>query len=207
MTLYTMMFGCNRWHNLKKATAIPGAAFILVMMVGLALPSHAAIDPLKRGLQLYKKHHYEDAIQLLYKQLPASKPEQQGKTYLALGMICLANAALYQDLYQASTATNLDYLNRLLSAKGPAQSRLVHLYLGKTHLAAGRFSEAANFFNKFIGSENGKHRDKDLAKIGLATATYLQNKPAEAHALWAQIKTDSPELSISLAAASLPLFL
>ena len=148
MTLYAMMFGCQRWHNLKKATAIPRAAFILVMMVVLALPSHAAIDPLKRGLQLYKKHHYEDAIQLLYKQLPASKSDQRGKTYLALGMICLANAALYQDLYQASTATNLDYLNRLLSARGPAQSQLVNLYLGKAHLEAGQFSEAADFFKK-----------------------------------------------------------
>lgn len=196
-----MMFECNRWHNLKKATGIPRAVFTLVMMVLLALPSHAAVDPLKRSLQLYKKHHYEDAIQLLYKQLPSNKSEHRGKTYLALGMICLANAELYQDLYQASTATNLDYLNRLLSVKGPAQSQLVDLYLGKAHLEAGQFSEAADFFKKFMGARNGRHLDKDLAKIGLATATYLQNKPAEAQALWAQIKTDSPQLTISLAAA------
>ncbi len=194
------MFGWNRTHNLK-APCMPRAGIIFAMMVLLALPSHAAIDPIKRGLQLYKKHHYEDAIQLLYKQLPSDKSGRRGKTYLALGMICLANAGLYQDLYQASTATNLDYLNRLLSAKGSSKSQLVNLYLGKAHLESGQLSEAADFFKKFMAAENGKTRDGDLAKIGLATAYYLQARPAEAHALWAQVKTDRPELSISLAAA------
>ena len=195
-----MMFGCNRTHNLK-ATGMPRSGLILAMMVLLTLPSHAAIDPLKRGLQLYKKHHYEDAIQLLYKQLPSDKSDRRAKTYLALGMICLANAGLYHDLYQASSATNLDYLNRLLSAKGPSKSQLVHLYLGKAHLETGQFSEAADFFKKFMAAENGNSRDRDRAKIDLATVFYLQNKPTEAHALWAQVKTGPPELSISLAAA------
>lgn len=195
------MFGSNRTNNLS-ATCMPKAGFILAMMVLLALPSHAAKDPFKRGLQLYKKHHYEDAIQLLYKHLPSEdKSDRRGKAYLALGMICLANAGLYQDLYQASTATNLDYLNRLLSAKGPSKSQLVNLYLGKAFLETGRLSKAAAFFKKFLVAENSKSRDRDLAKIGLATAFYLQNKPAEAHALWAQVKKTPPELSISLAAA------
>ena len=195
-----MMAGSKRANNLK-ATCIPKAGFILAMMVLLALPSQAAIDPVKRGLQLYKKHHYEDAIQLLYKQLPADTSDHGGKTYLALGMICLANADLYQDLYQAAAATNLDYLNRLVSAKGPSKSQLVHLYLAKAYLAADRLSEAAVFFKKFMAAENVKSRDRDLAKIGLATAFYLQNKPTEAQALWSQVATDPPELSISLAAA------
>jgi len=194
------MFGCNRKNNLKTTCRLK-AGFIFCMMVLMSLPAQAAIDPLKRSLQLYKKHHYEDAIQLLYKQLPADKSDRRAKTYLALGMICLANAALYQDLYQASTVTNLDYLNRLLSAKGPSKSRLVNLYLGKAYLEIGQFSEAAGFFKKFMAAANGKSRDRDLAKIGLATAFYLQNKPTEAHDLWAQVKTGPPELSISLAAA------
>lgn len=194
------MFGCNRKNNLR-VICMPKAGFILAIVVLLALPSHAAIDPLKRGLQLYKKHHYEDAIQLLYKQLPADKSDRRSKTYLALGMICLANAGLYQDLYRASTATNLDYLNRLLSAEGPSKSQLVNLYLGKAHLETGQLSEAAGFFKKFMAAGNAKSRETDFAKIGLATALYLQNKPAEAHALWAQVKTTPPELSISLAAA------
>ncbi|MGD2187538.1 MAG: hypothetical protein PVI71_15515, partial [Desulfobacterales bacterium] len=177
------------------------AAIIIAMVVLLTLPSHAAKDPLKRGLKLYKKHHYEDAIRLLYKHLPSVKSDRRGKTYLALGMICLANAALYQDLYQTSTVTNLDYLKRLLSAKGPSKSQLVDLYLGKAFLEAGQLSEAAAFFKKFLAAENGNPRDRDLAKIGLATVFYLQNEPTEAHALWAQIKNTRPELSISLAAA------
>jgi tetratricopeptide (TPR) repeat protein len=195
-----MMFGWTRTHNLS-ANCIHKTGFLFAVMVLLALPSHAAKDPIKRGLQLYKKHHYEDAIQLLYKHLPSDESDRRGKTYLALGMICLANAGLYQDLYQASTATNLDYLNRLLSATGPSKSQLVNLYLGKALLEIGQLSKATAFFKKFLAAENGKSRDRDLAKIGLATAFYLQNKPAEAHALWAQVKTTPPELSISLAAA------
>ena len=50
--------------------------------------------------------------------------------------------------------------------------------------------EAADFFKKFMAAENGNSRDRDRAKIDLATVFYLQNKPTEAHALWAQVKTE-----------------
>ena len=92
---------------------ITGLIFLLVTM--LTGPSHAAIDPLTRGMQLYKKHHYEEAIHLLYSYLPSTETGRQPKTYLGLGMICLANARLYQDFYLASLATNLNYFNRLLA--------------------------------------------------------------------------------------------
>jgi tetratricopeptide (TPR) repeat protein len=196
-----MMFGWRRTNNLIGSCRQKAGFTFLIMMLLLAVTSHAAKDPFARAMQLYKKHHYEDAVQLLYKHLPSAESDHRAKTYLALGMICLANADLYQDLFQASTATNLDYLNRLLSAKGPAESRLVNLYLGKTLLETGKLSEAAAFFKKFLAVENGNPRDKDLAKIDLATAFFLQNDQAKAHALWSQVKKTPPELSISLAAA------
>ncbi len=176
-----------------------GLIFLLVTM--LTGPSHAAIDPLTRGMQLYKKHHYEEAIHLLYTYLPSVETGRQPKTYLGLGMICLANARLYQDLYLASLAANLNYFNRLLSDKGLYGSHLVKLYLGLTLLEAGQLAEAADFFKKFLADENGKPDDKYLAKINLATALFLQDKHAQADDLWSQVKINQPELLTSLAAA------
>jgi len=177
------------------------AGLICMLMVLLAVSTHAAKDPLKLGLQLYKKHCYEDAINLIYSYLPSADSGLQGKTYLSLGMICLANAGLYQDLYRAAIAINLDYFTRLLSVKGPSKSRLVNLYLGLTLLEAGELSEAAAFFQKFLADESVKPQDKDLAKIGLATVFFLQDKPHKAHDLWSTVKQSRPELATALAAA------
>jgi tetratricopeptide (TPR) repeat protein len=176
-----------------------GLIFLLVTM--LTGPSHASIDPLTRGMQLYKKHHYEEAIHLLYTYLSSAETGHQPKTYLGLGMICLANARLYQDLYLASLETNLNYFNRLLLNKGPSGSHLVNLYLGLTLLESGQLAEAADFLKKFLADENGKSDDKYLAKISLATALFLQDKHAQAHDLWSQVKINQPELLTSLAAA------
>jgi tetratricopeptide (TPR) repeat protein len=180
---------------MKKAVLI---FLVIAMLTGL---SDAATDPLKRGMQLYKKHHYEDAIQLLYTYLPSAESNHQAKTLLGLGMICLANARLYQNLYQASLETNLDYFNRLLSIKGPAGSHLANLYLGLTLLEAGRLSEAAGCFEKFIADKDARAPDKELAKISLATALFLADKHAQANNLWSQVNLNHPGLSTSLAAA------
>ena len=83
------------------------AGMICLLIVALTAPSYAAIDPLKRGMQLYQKHHYEDAVHLLYAYLPSAESDRQAKIHLGLGMICLANARLYQDLYQASLGMNI----------------------------------------------------------------------------------------------------
>ncbi|UCE51630.1 MAG: hypothetical protein JSV31_20535 [Desulfobacterales bacterium] len=177
------------------------AALICMLMVLLAVPSHAAKDPLKRGLQLYKKHRYEDALHLLYTYLPSADSGRQAKTYLSLGMICLDNANLYQDLYHAAIVINLDYFTRLLSVKGPSKSHWVNFYLGQTLLEAGELSEAVAFFKKFLADENVQPQDKDLAKIGLATAYFLQDEHDKAHDLWSTVKQNKPELLTSLAAA------
>ena len=174
---------------------------IFLLIVALTTPSVAAIDPLKRGMQLYKKHHYEDAIHVLYTYLPSAESKRQAKINLGLGMICLANARLYQDLYQASLGLNLDYFNRLLSIEGPAGSHLANLYLGLTLLEAGRHSAAVECFKKFLADEKGLAQDKELAKIRLATALFLAGQHAQAHDLWSQVNISQPALSTSLAAA------
>ncbi len=177
------------------------AVLILLLIVVLTGPSPAAVDPLKRGLQLYQKHHYEDAIRLLYTYLPSAESHHQAKTQLGLGMICLANARLYQSLYQTALEMNLDYFKRLLSIKGPSGSNLARLYMGLTLLEAGKPSEAATFFTQFLADENNKSRDRELAKINLATAFFLQDKPVQAHDLWSQVAVDQPLIATALAAA------
>ena len=55
------------------------AGLIFLLIVGLAAPSYAALDPLKRGMQLYKKHHYKDAVQILYTYLPSAESKRRAK--------------------------------------------------------------------------------------------------------------------------------
>ena len=187
--------------SMFKAVRIETAGLIFVLTAMLAVPSHGAKDSLKRGMQLYKKHLYEDAIKLLSTHPVTVGSDRQDKTNLAMGMVCLANASLYRDLYHTSRAANLDYLTRLLSAEGPSVSHLANFYLGQTLLEAGRPTEAAAFFSKFLAENNIKQPDKDLATISLGTAFYLMNEQTRARDLWSKVKKNQPELLSSLAAA------
>ncbi len=192
----------NRFFNFNSmGTLMKKLGSILLLTVILTGTSHAAIDPLKRGLQLYKKNHYEDAIRLLYSYLPAAENHHQAKTNLGLGMICLANARLYRDLYQAALETNLDYFKRLLAVKGPSASQMATLYMGLALLEDGKPSDAAGFFNNFLADRSGNTRDRDLARINLATALYLQNETDQAHKLWSKVTSDQPSITTALAAA------
>ncbi len=176
------------------------AAWLFIMML-LTVSVNAAKDPLKHGMQLFKKHRYEQAINVLYSHLADSDSNRLDKIHLGLGMNCLANAVLYRDLYQAAISFNQDYLMRLLPVEGPPESHLVLLYLGKNHLEAGDRVEAVAAFKTFLAAESAKPQEIDLAKIGLATAYYLQGKTNKARALWSQVKKDQPERIISLAAS------
>jgi tetratricopeptide (TPR) repeat protein len=180
---------------------IKKAAWILTLIVLLTAPSHAAKDPLKRGMQLYKKHQYEQAIQVLYGLLAANDSDRRDQIYLGLGMSCLANASLYRDLHRTAIAFNREYLMRLLPVEGPSEIHLNHLYLGKTLLEAGERADAIAAFKKFLADKNAPPADKDQARIELATAYYLQGQIDSAHNLWSQVKARQPQQLISLAAA------
>ena len=179
---------------------IKKAVWIFIMLV-LAVTAEAAKDPLKYGMQLYKQHRYEQAIKVLYGRLAAIESGRQDKIQLVLGMSCLANAELYRDLHRAAIALNRDYLTRLLRADGPSGSHLIQLYLGKIHLEAGDRVEAVAAFEKFLADKNARPAEKDLARIGLATAYYLQGNPVKARNLWSRVKTNQPVGLTSLAAA------
>ena len=189
------------YKSIEEAVRFMTAGLVFMLMVLLAVPLHAAKDPLKRSMQLYKKHLYEDAIYLLSTQTAEVNSNHQDKTDLAKGMICLANASLYQDLYYTSLTANLDYLYRLLSVEGPSASHLANFYLGQTLLEAGKLSEAEDLFTKFLGHGSLKQPEKDLATISLGTTLYLQNEKAKALDLWSKVNKSQPELLTSLAVA------
>ena len=163
--------------------------------------SYAADDPLKRGMQLYKKNHYEDAADLIQSYLSKAASQQQDKTYLSLGMIYFANAKLYRELYHTSTRVQLDYLTKLLAADKKSESRFVKLYLGRTLVEAGKLVEAAAFFKKFLMDEQVQPHYKILANIDLGTVFFLQGKKDKALNLWSKQNVSQPLEITALAAA------
>ena len=180
---------------MKKVALI----FTLVFLWGYG--SYAADDPIKNSMKLYKKNRYEDAANVILPYLSEADPQQQGKTYLSLGLIYFANAKLYRELYHTSTAVQLDYLTKLLAADKKSESRFVKLYLGRTLLEAGQFVEAAAFFKKFLRDKRVQPHQKVLANIDLGTVFYLQGNKDKALNLWSRQQVSEPAAITALAAA------
>jgi tetratricopeptide (TPR) repeat protein len=175
--------------------------FLLTLVILVSTTLYAADDPLKRGMTLYKKHRYEDALKVLPTDAAAVKPNRQPKIFLSLGMICLENAKLYRELYQVSLSVNLDYLTRLITQKNQFESHLAKLYLGKTLLKSGELSESAAFFDKFLTENNANPKDKQIAQIGLGNVYYLKGKHDRANRYWSKLNTNDPETMSALASA------
>ncbi len=174
---------------------------LFTFFVLLSGTSHAVDDPLKGGMQLYKKHRFEEAFNRIYDHLAEAESNRRDRTYLSLGMICLENAKLYRELYRVSIMANLDYLTRLISDESQSNSCLAKLYLGKTLLQTGELMESAGFFDKFIAEKKTGDRDRQIAKIGLGTAYYLQGKHKRAERYWAKLNTTDPQVMAALASA------
>ena len=176
-------------------------ALISTLILWWAYGSYAADDPLKSSMKLYKKNRYEDAANLIQPYLSEAAPNQQGKTYLSLGLIYFANARLHGELYQTSTAVQLDYLTKLLAADKKSESRFVKLYLGRTLVEAGKLVEAAAFFKKFLTDNDVQPHYKVLANIDLGRVFYLQGKKDKALKLWTKQDVSTPLAKTALAAA------
>lgn len=176
-------------------------ALFCVMIFFLTSPTYSADDPMQRGMELYKKHHYEEAARMLHSYLSSVQPGKKSAMCLSLGMICFKNAELYRQLYQASLSVNLDYLKRLSAVKGKARSRFVKLYMGEAFLEAGNPRKAASCFREFIADKQISAKHKAIARVGLGLAHYREGKKQQALDLWSGIKTSAPEVLSELAAA------
>ena len=109
-----------------------------LMVILLAAPGYPAHDPLKRAMEFYRMHRYEDAAAVIRSSMASVKAGNQSIAHLSLGLVYLKNAELYRQLYQMSVSVHLDYLEKLAAFRGEARSRLVDLYLGEALLKGGR---------------------------------------------------------------------
>jgi len=171
------------------------------MIVLLAGSSYASGDQVQQGMQLYKKHHYEEAGSMLRSYLHSVKPDNEGSALLSLGMIYLANAELYRELYNTSVFVHLDYLGKLSAASGKDKSRFLNLYLGRVLLEAGKPDKAAAVLQKFITDKKVTPKYKAIAKITLGLSFYLQGQTNTAKKIWSTLKTEDPLVLSGLAAA------
>ncbi len=182
--------------NLKK-----GLFVCWLMALAIGPLSAVAADPIRRGMQSYNKHHYEDAAATLFDHLSIAEPSRQGKLYLGLGMTYLASAQVYRELHRTAVSVQLDYLGKLLASDKKDGSRYAKLYLGQTLLESGKPAEAAALLRASIADKNIEPRDRSLAKIILASSYYLQGKNKKADELWSTAETANPEVLSELAAA------
>lgn len=171
------------------------------MIVSLSTPTYSADDPVKRGMDLYNSHHYEEAAAVILPYLSSVKSGTEGGPYLSLGMIYLKNAELHRALYNVSLSVHLDYLKKLSAIRGKARSRFAKLYMGEALLEAGKPKKAVSYFKEFIADKKVKPKYKALAKIGMGNSYYLQGNKQKARNLWLSLKTTDPELLTELAAA------
>lgn len=191
-----MIYGHHQTGAHMKKVAI--FLFISVFTANLSL---FADDSVKQSLMLYKKHQYQNAADKLLLSLPSVSPKAKGKADLSLGMICLANAKLYHDLYQTSVFVNADYLTKLVKADKKSESSYAKFYLGRALMESGEYDEALGFLKKFLSDKRVPAVDKDLARINLGIIHYHKGAKAKALKIWSKLKTGDPKILTSLAAA------
>jgi len=172
-----------------------------LMVLLLAAPGYPAHDPLKRAMELYRMHRYEDAAAVLRSSMASVKEGRQSMAHLSLGLVYLRNAELHRELYRTSVSVHLDYLERLAAFRGEARSRLVDLYLGEALLEGGRLGEAARAFERCILDKRGREKEREIARVELGLCYQLGGDGQKAKALWKSVNQTDPDVLSELAAA------
>jgi tetratricopeptide (TPR) repeat protein len=177
-----------------------GILFLVLSIVLVVGPAHAADDPVQKAMKAYEKHRYEDAGRDLRAALPSLEQSKQSSAQLTLGMIYLRNAELHRELAQVSAAVNADYFRRLAAERGAGRSRYSDLYLGLALLESGKTDAATSTLGKFLaGGEDAKYNA--IATIAMGTAANLAGDKQKAQELWGGINGSDPEVKTELAAA------
>ncbi|HEU0265310.1 MAG TPA: hypothetical protein VFR01_06240, partial [Geobacterales bacterium] len=158
----------------------------------------AADDGVSRGMKLYEKRHYDQAITLLRPLVKGSVDNSAAR--LALGMAYLRNAELHERLNRVATLVYPDYLRRLAKQQG-GRSTFVDLYLGEYLLESGKPQEAVPYLERFIANEKVTERYALQAQSDLGLCRKLLGDEASAKELWQKAAASSdPEVLARLAA-------
>jgi tetratricopeptide (TPR) repeat protein len=172
----------------------------LLLAVVLAMPAAGADDPVQRAMKGYEKHHYEEAARELQATLPSLAPGKRLQAELVLGMICLRNAELHDELARTSAAISADYLKRLSAERGRSRSRYSDLYFGCALLESGKTDAALRPLERFAASGHDA-KSTAMAKTAIGTATYLGGDKQKAQDIWNGIDRADADVKTEVAAA------
>ncbi|HEY6093671.1 MAG TPA: hypothetical protein VIU93_01840 [Gallionellaceae bacterium] len=174
---------------------------LLALMLAGSAWAGAEDEPVAHALKLYEKHHYEEALRYLRPQLATLNAGSQAGARLALGMLCLRNAELYQALQGSANDIALDYLKKLAAQKGRQSSVYVNYFLAQALLAEGKDADAIKYLQRFIAQPGVAPGDKAQASVALGTAYWHQHQASRAQATWSGVTGTQPEVRAALAAA------
>lgn len=179
---------------------------IFVVLMTAPLSAFAAGADIHKGIQLFRKHHYHDAANVLHTVLPNTTPAQYHRAQLNFGMVCLANARFYDRLDQTTRPLQIEYLKHLVEpdqGQTGATSLLASLYLGKAYMSSAQPESAIPLLKQFLASNQTSLNDRYEAMITLGSAYHAKGQGDRAEGIWSKVSPQNPQIAILLAAAFL----
>lgn len=161
----------------------------------------AADDVVSRGMKLYEKRHYNEAISMLSAEMHSLDESRQPNASLILGMSFLKNAGLHMEMQRMSLAVHEYYLGKLSRQGGATRSRMADVYLAEAMIADNKPDAAIAHLERFLAEPSVPDSEKVLGTIYLGLAHALKGDTPKAEGLWAGVSDSSPEVKAALAAA------
>lgn len=172
---------------------------LALMLQPAAVP--AADDVVARGMKLYEKRHYNEAISMLSAEMHSLDESRQPDAGLLLGMSFLKNAGLHMEMHRMSLVVHEHYLGKLSRQGGAARSRMADVYLAEAMIADNKPDAAIVHLERFLAEPSVPDSEKVFGTIYLGLAHALKGGTPEAEGLWAGVSDSSPEVKAALAAA------
>lgn len=175
--------------------------FIALALMLLPTAVLAADDVVSRGMKLYEKRHYNEAISMLSAEMHSLDESRRPDAGLILGMSFLKNAGLHMEMHRMSLAVHEYYLGKLSSQRGEARSRMADMYLAEAMIADNKPDAAIVHLERFLAEPSVPDSEKVFGTIYLGLAHVLKGDMPVAEGLWAGVSDSSPEVKAALAAA------
>ncbi len=175
----------------KIITALIIFAFILLI---LNIASYAAEDSLKKVMEKYETHRYNEGISLLRKEIDGKQKDELVLPYFILGRLYLKEAELYRTIYESSLMTTNEYLNKLNNLKSVKKSRYLPYFLGLLYLEINQPKKAVPLFQQLINTGSVDKGFKEKARLRLGAAYYIAGDKKKAEEQWTQVSADDKDV-------------
>ncbi|MBI3353973.1 MAG: tetratricopeptide repeat protein [Nitrospirae bacterium] len=177
----------------KIIAAIIIVAFLL-MLLNIVSSAYAGEEAVKKAMEKYDIHHYEDGIALLKKEIDARSGDDLVLPYFILGRLYLKQAGLYRAIYETSLMTTNEYLTKLNGSKSGRKSRYLSYFLGLLHLEMNQPKKAAAYLQQFINSSPPDERFREKARLRLGMAYYLMGEKKKGEDYWRGVSAKDEEI-------------